>query len=117
MSNFNVMVKGIWKGPFPEAALISKFNAGGIPPGTKVQDVATGGSMSIEDLAAGATMVLDQPVRASSAKPASKLSNAERNAPTQKISKSALQKPAAAPAKPAAAPVKQAPTKSVAAKP
>lgn len=102
MANFNVMVKGVWKGPFPEAALIAKFNAGGIPAGTKVQEAATGGQMTIEDLAAGATMVLDQPVRASTAKPASKLSIAERNAPTQKISKPALQKPA--PAQPAAKP-------------
>lgn len=102
MASFKVMVKGVWKGPFPEEALIAKYNAGGIPLGTRVQDTATGGQMNIEELAAGATLVLDQPVRASGVKPVSKLSNAERNAPTQKISKPAPQKPAAAPAKPAA---------------
>lgn len=100
MANFRIMVKGEWKGPFPEQALIKKYNEGGIPLGTKVQDVATGGAMAIEDLAAGNTLVLDQPAKAAPAKP--KLSNAERNAPTQKISKPAPQKPAPAPAKPAA---------------
>lgn len=106
MADFRIMVKGEWKGPFPEQALIKKFNAGGIPMGTRVQDVATGGAMAIEELAAGNTLILDQPVKAA-AKP--KLSAAERNAPTQKISKAAVSKPEpAAPARPAA-PAKPAP--------
>ncbi|MCC6149125.1 MAG: hypothetical protein IT461_02650 [Planctomycetes bacterium] len=100
MANFRIMVKGEWKGPFPETALTKKYNEGGIPLGTRVQDVATGGTMAIEELAAGATLVLDQSAKGP-AKP--KLSPAERNAPTQKISKPAPQKPASAPAKPEAA--------------
>ncbi len=115
MASFKVLIKGVWKGPFPEEALISKYNAGGIPSGTRVQESVTGGQMNIEDLAAGATMVLEQPVRASTAKPGSRLSNAERNAPTQKISKPAPQKPIAAPAKPVA--TKAAPAKPEPAKP
>jgi len=96
MANFRIMVKGEWKGPYPETALTKKYNEGGIPLGTRVQDVATGGTMAIEELAAGSTLVLDQPAK-SPAKP--KLSPAERNAPTQKISKPTPQKPAGAPTK------------------
>jgi len=103
MATFRVFAKGVWKGPFPEEALIAKFNAGGIPLGTRVQESATGGEMLIEELAAGATMVDDKPLqfvdasaKSSTRKLPSKLTAAERNAPTQKISN-----PRPAPAKPA----------------
>lgn len=110
MANFRIMVKDQWKGPFPENALIKKYIEGGIPLGTRVQDVATGGTMAIEELAAGATLVLDRPVRTATAMPAGKLSPAERNAPTQKISKPAARQPALAPSKPSS-PVKTTPVK------
>ncbi|MBE7490365.1 MAG: hypothetical protein HS108_01170 [Planctomycetes bacterium] len=103
MASFRVMTKNGWKGPFPEAALITKYRQGGIPDGTRIQDSTTGGEMAIEDLVADATVILqksayDKPVSTAPAK----LSPAEARAATQKLPENRPKRASGPVAKPAA---------------
>jgi hypothetical protein len=87
MAQFLVFTKNGWKGPFPEAALISKYRQGGIPDGTRIQDTVSGGEMAIEDLVADATVILKKSEYGT--KPptgnVAKLSPAEARAATEKL--------------------------------
>lgn len=95
MATFRVFTKNGWKGPFPEAALITKYREGGIPDGTRLQDTATGGEMAIEDLVADATIILRKSaapgVAATSHR---KLTPDEARAATQKLPESRPRKTA-----------------------
>lgn len=94
MASFRVMTKNGWKGPFPEASLISKYRQGGIPDGTRIQDAASGGEMTIEDLVSDATVILQKSAYgpAAAASPA-KLTAAEARAATQKLPDARPRKP------------------------
>lgn len=95
MASFRVFTKNGWKGPFPEAALISKYRQGGIPDGTRLQDAATGGELAIEDLVADATVILKKSAFDAPPVPSTKLTAAEARAATQKLPESRPRQPAA----------------------
>lgn len=95
MATFRVFTKNGWKGPFPEAALISKYRQGGIPDGTRIQDSATGGEMAIEDLVADATVILKKSSYEGTPSTPAKLTPAEARAATQKLPESRPRKAAA----------------------